>query len=63
MNHEKVWDNMNRETRIELLTYVYPSRLESLREFEVDLEWEELLPSTQQALTDEDWSEILGRAL
>lgn len=63
MNHEKVWDNLNRETRMELLTYVYPSRSESLREFESRLDWEELLPSTQQALTDEDWSEILGREL
>ena len=65
MDYEKVWDNLNRETRMELLThmYLYPSRSESLREFESRLDWEELLPSTQQALTDEDWSEILGREL
>lgn len=69
MDYEKVWDNLNRETRKELLTYVYPRpsnfaaelRSETLREFEADLEWEELLPSTQAALAEENWSEILDR--
>jgi len=61
MNHEKTWDGLNRETRMELITYVYPSRSESLREFEAELNWEELLPSTQAALAEENWSEILDR--
>ena len=57
----KVWKILDTDDRYLLLSATYPNRSDAILDLESQREWNQLLPSTQQDLTDIDWSATLGR--
>lgn len=57
----KVWKILDTDDRYLLLSATYPNRSDAILDLESQREWNQLLPSTRQDLTDIDWSATLGR--
>ena len=57
----KVWKTLDINDRYILLSATYPNRSDAILDLESQKEWGDLLPSTQQDLTDVDWSAVLGK--
>lgn len=57
----KVWNKIDTNDRYLLLSAAFPYRSDAISDLESLKKWAELLPSTQQTLTNVDWCQILGR--
>jgi hypothetical protein len=57
----KVWKTLDANDRYLLLSAAFPNRSDAILDLESQKGWNDLLPSTQQDLTDVDWSAILAR--
>lgn len=57
----KVWNTLDENDRYLLLHATYPNRSDVLLDAESMMNWNRLLPSTQNDLLDRDWSMILDR--
>lgn len=51
------WNALKRDDRKLILLKAYPDRSMALLNFESERQWDELLPSTQIAVTYVDWPE------
>ena len=54
-----VWNNLEPPDRRVLLERVWG--VSKIPDYEAGLDWQSLLPSTQDALQNQDWNALLGR--
>ena len=57
----QVWNTLDENDRYLLLSATYPNRSDVLLDAESLMNWDRLMPSTQGALLDRDWSMILDK--
>jgi hypothetical protein len=56
-----VWNSLDTNDRYILLSFAYPRRSDAILDLESRKGWNDLLPSTQDDLTDVDFCSVLGR--
>ena len=56
-----IWSTLDTNDRYLLLSTAFPNRSDTILDIESQTKWSKLLPSTQQTLTDINWSDALGR--
>lgn len=57
----RAWNKLPSTERLELLYASSPNKNAAIAEMESELKWDTLLPSSQKALLEVDFSMVLGR--